>query len=541
MASRHRFSTFSRRNGRAHKSIAQHLGIIGSVAALVFSGSCSGQRPTDALMGGAGGMMMTPEFATLREAADAAGKYIGTAVDAEALRNEEKYPEILAREFNSVTPENATKWGPLAPDAESYDWEDADAIVEFAEEHSQAIKGHAFVWDQQTPSWLSSSMTEEELRTALKDHIQTTLERYRGKIGAWDVVNEAVDMDTESGYTESIFYDKLGPGYIEDAFRWAHEADPDVLLYYNEVAIERAGPKSDFTYELMRDLLDRGVPIDGIGFQSHVSTHRYPPLSNLRANIRRFADLGLRVNISELDARTVLMPGNQQERWSAQRIAFQQVVGACIVEPGCEGVTLWGFTDRYSWIADETEPDDPLIFDRNYQKKPAYEGTMDGLKGLLPVTLESVIENGDFSMGSDNWDSVGGTLAIAEATETNGPAACVSERAEETDGLLQEGLLSSMKQGGPFSFSAQVRLKGAESETTNAHLFVETEEGSTEEHSLATVPATSSEWTELAGYFGLGFEGTPTGIELLISGPPADVELCVRDVQLNPLTTRSAH
>src|SRR5688572_14340446 len=279
-------------------------------------------------LGGAGN-----EWSTLREAAAAAGKYVGAAIDLDALHSDATYASILAAEFDELTPENVMKWEPLAPTADTYDWASADEVVDVAEESGQSVKGHTLVWHLQYPTWLSASMTAEELRLAMQSHIETTMGRYAGRVRAWDVVNEAVDVASASGYTESLFYEILGPDYIADAFRWAREADPDALLFYNEVGIERMGAKSNFTYEMISALIADDVPIDGIGFQSHVSIHRYPSLGNLRANIQRFADLGLRVNLSEIDARTLLLPGDQELRWSVQRIAMQQLTAACTLEP----------------------------------------------------------------------------------------------------------------------------------------------------------------------------------------------------------------
>ncbi len=486
--------------------------------------------------GGAAGGAAGMQLVGLRRAAREAGKLIGTAVRAEALADDPAYAEVLAREFDYVTPENATKWGVLQPVPTRYRWEDADAIVAFAEEHSQAVKGHAFVWHRQMPNWVTVSMSPEDLSAAIRSHIETTLDRYRGRIRAWDVVNEAVDTSSESGYTESLFWTKLGPSYIEDAFRWAREADADVHLFYNEVGIERLGRKSDFTYELMRDLLSRGVPIDGIGFQSHLSTHRYPPESDLRANIRRFADLGLSVNISELDARTLWVPGDQAIRWESQRLAFQQVVGACVVEPGCEAITFWGFTDLYSWINDDAEePDDPLIFDRDYAPKPAYDGVLAGFVGELPTLGDNLVANGDFAAADESWAAVGGALTVDAAVDRDGSAACVSGRTVETDGLVQSGLLEQLSTGGTFSLSAWVRLAGATDISVNAALTVQEEGQELRYLNVARVRASDSAWTALVGDFTLGFNATPTAIDLVFDGPPADVEICVAGVRLQPV------
>src|SRR5690606_36545592 len=157
-------------------------------------------------------------FATLREAGAAAGKWVGAAIHEGALASDTTYREIAAREFDYVTPENATKWEPLAPSASSYDWTDADNIINFAADNQQLSKGHTLVWHIQYPTWISDSMSAAEVRSAMQNHIETTMARYKGKVRAWDVVNEAVDVASASGYTESIFWQKLGPEYIEDAF-----------------------------------------------------------------------------------------------------------------------------------------------------------------------------------------------------------------------------------------------------------------------------------------------------------------------------------
>jgi hypothetical protein len=360
--------------------------------------------------------------------------------------------------------------------------------------------------------------------------------RYKGKIRAYDVVNEAVDTGSASGYTESVFYTTLGADYIANAFRWARAADPNALLFYNEVGIERMGTKSDFTYNMIKNLLAQGVPIDGIGFQCHVSIHRYPSLKDLRDNIKRFADLGLIVNISEVDARTITMPGTQDQQWHAQRIAFQQLTSACMVEPGCEGVTFWGFYDGHSWINDDGPTEYALLWDRAYNKKPGYDGTMDGLKGRLPKEGDNLLENGDFASGDTGWSASGGTLITGAATLRNGQMACVTGRSGIGDGPLQGNLLSKLKDGGPASVTAWIKLSGTGAQTVTAVLSVK-EGGSTEDLNLAERPIPPNEWISLTGYVGLGYKAAPTDISFKISGPAAGVELCVADVSIKPLTT----
>lgn len=473
-----------------------------------------------------------PSFETLREAAEAAGVFIGAAVNDPAFRDDGTFRDVLAREFDYVTHENVAKWGPLAPSSNSYDWGPVDAVIDFAEDSDQEVKFHTHIWHRQYPSWIDESMSPDQLRSAMKSHIEATMNRYQGRIRAWDVVNEAVDVESPSGYTESVFYDVLGPSYIEDAFRYAREADPDVELIYNEVGIERMGPKSDFTYTMIKDLLEKGVPIDGIGFQSHISTHRYPSESDLRENLRRFAELGLTVNISEVDARTKLLPGDQETRWHAQRIAFQQIVSACVAEPACEAVTFWGLMDGYSWINDEGE-EDALLFDRDFMKKPAYQGVMAGLVGLAPVRGDNLLQNGDFSSGSDSWSAQGGTLSVGAASGRQENAGCVSGRGAANDGPIQEGLLDALAGGGPMALTAQVRVSAA---SPVDGLLVIQSGGGQEEFNVATREIEAETWTRLSGYLGLGFESTPTAVSLKVSGPDPGVELCVTDVKLQKLS-----
>src|SRR5439155_18063679 len=178
--------------------------------------------------------------------------------------------------------------------------------------------------------------------TAFEDHIRAVAGHYRGRVLAWDVVNEAI-ADDGSGLRDTVFRQKLGDDYIADAFRLAREADPQALLFYNDYSGEGSGAKSDRIYELMRSLRLQGVPIDGIGLQMHVSALNYPSTSGIAANMRRLAALGLLVNISEMDVKIANVPGTTQSKLDAQRAAYHAIVGVCVVEPACHAITLWGF------------------------------------------------------------------------------------------------------------------------------------------------------------------------------------------------------
>jgi GH35 family endo-1,4-beta-xylanase len=171
----------------------------------------------------------------------------------------------------------------------------------------------------------------------------------------------------------------MGLDYIARSFQLAREADPEALLFYNDYGAEGLGGKSEEVFELVRSLKERGVPIDGVGLQMHLSGADYPPPADIRANLQRLADLGLLVNVSEMDVRVRNVTGTTAARLEHQRAVYREVVGACMAVARCHAVTLWGFTDKYSWIDSFFGPDDPLIFDELYRKKPAYYGMREAL------------------------------------------------------------------------------------------------------------------------------------------------------------------
>lgn len=499
----------------------------------------AGARGGSSGAGGAGGSGGAPvEKGGLSLAAAAAQRLIGTAVDATALHSDPTYAQVLAREFDYVTPENATKWGPLEPTQNHYYWTDADAIVQFATTNSDRIKGHTFVWHNQLPSWVTDTMTADQLSAAIQSHIGTTLGHFSGEMRAWDVVNEAIDTSTAtgtpSGFRNSIFFQKLGPTYIDQAYNWARAADPNVLLFYNDYGIEGLGTKSDRAYALMQDLSSKGVPVDGIGFQSHFSTASYPSEASLRANIERFTALGLKVNISELDVTTADVPGDDATRLAAQRVVYQQVVGVCATEPGCDAITLWGFTDKYSWRNTASSPDIPLPFDAAYAKKPAYDGIVAGLGGTLPSHGPNLVVNPDFESGQAPWSSTGGTLALDTATAHAGTSACLTNRVNATDGISQS-LLTQLSGGGQLSLSAWVRISGAA--TANVRLVLQVDEtgGATRELPAVQRIASDSTWIQLSGDRGLGFSAAPTRIDLVVDAD-AGVDVCVDDVSVQVVT-----
>ncbi len=334
---------------------------------------------------------------SLREAARGSGLLIGTAVRPAQL-SEAAYASTLGREFNMLEPEDALKWEVVHPERQSFDFSQADQIVDFATRHGMKVRGHTLVWHQQNPKWLTEGKyTSNELAEILEKHIRTVVGHYRGKIFAWDVVNEAFDELHAGTLRSTIWRDQPGIdtassnpvrselearsskqsySYIESCFRWAHEADPQALLFYNEAEAESVNPKSDAIYAMVRDFRQRGVPIDGVGFQMHIA-NLHADVASISANIKRFTALGMQVHITEMDvALPVDADGNARaEDLQRQVDIYRQIANACVSHRGCTAIQTWGFTDKYSWIGSHSKKTQgaALPFDRNYRAKPAYE------------------------------------------------------------------------------------------------------------------------------------------------------------------------
>jgi len=325
---------------------------------------------------------------SLRQEADRIGVLLGTAVNPVYL-TEPAYASTLAREFNLVEAEDAMKWTALRPDSESFDFDAADRLVNFAEAHGMKVRGHNLVWATHNPKWLTDgAYTPEQLSQLMKEHIQRVVSHYRGRVFAWDVVNEA--FDERGQLRDSIWYNQPGIGlagkgaaYIEQVFRWAREADPKALLFYNEAEGEGLNPKSDAIYAMVSDFRMRGVPIDGVGLQMHVFNLRVDSRS-IEANIRRLARLGVQVQITEMD---VALPVDSAgkllhpEDLKKQAAIYRQIADLCLGNFGCTAFQTWGFTDKYSWIPRFTQREKgaALLFDEDYRPKPAQAALMKAL------------------------------------------------------------------------------------------------------------------------------------------------------------------
>ncbi|MEV0592391.1 endo-1,4-beta-xylanase [Nonomuraea cavernae] len=316
--------------------------------------------------------------APLRQHAASRGKFVGAALAASPLANETAYRTIAATEFNQVTAENAMKWEATEPSQGQFTFGGADALVNFATQNDQQVHGHTLVWHSQTPGWVQG-LGATAMRSAMQNHISQVVGRYANNAAlvSWDVVNEV--FDDNGNLRTSFWYNTLGQSYIADAFRAARAADPDARLCINDYNVEGVNAKSTAMYNLVQSLRQQGVPVDCVGFQGHLAI-QYGFPAQVQQNMQRFADLGVQVRVTELDVRMTLPRDTAKD--ATQATYYRDVVNACLAVNACAGVTIWGFTDKYSWVP-ETFPGQgaALIYDESYQRKPAYTAVHDALAG----------------------------------------------------------------------------------------------------------------------------------------------------------------
>jgi len=314
---------------------------------------------------------------------------IGVSVGPNNIKGAES--ELILHQFNSITPENAMKMGPIHPEENRYFWRDADSIVNFAQQHGLRVRGHNLCWHNQTPRWLftdnGKTVSKEVLLKRLKDHITTVVNRYKGKIYAWDVVNEAIS-DKPGEYLRNSDWLKIcGEEFIAKAFQYAHEADPDALLFYNDYNEISAG-KREKIFRLVKGLKDAGVPINGLGLQGHWAINE-PSRDQLDSTMKRFSELGLKLQITELDISVYPKEHNSRERkpedaniaFTADKESSQiEVYRMCFeifkkYRKSISGITFWNISDKHSWLDDfpvRGRKDYPLLFDQNLKPKKAF-------------------------------------------------------------------------------------------------------------------------------------------------------------------------
>jgi endo-1,4-beta-xylanase len=298
---------------------------------------------------------------------------------------------LVKAQFNSISPENILKWESVHPQPDRYDFAGADRYVEFGEKNHMYLIGHTLVWHSQTPAWVfndarGNPMTATPANQALltqrmQNHIQQVMTHFGNDVPIWDVVNEAIDPSQPDGYRRSPWFNVLGPQYIDIAFQAARAANPTAKLYIND--FDTTNPsKRDALLAVVRDLRSRGIPIDGVGLQMHISQLDFDEAA-VTNNIARLTALGLQVHITELDVALPTSSTGQAQDDDLQKQAdiYRRVVRACRQSPGCTAIQTWGFTDKYSWIGSHSQGTQgaALLFNRAYKPKPAYNAMLQEL------------------------------------------------------------------------------------------------------------------------------------------------------------------
>jgi endo-1,4-beta-xylanase len=314
---------------------------------------------------------------------------IGVAVSPQVLAGPEK--DLIIKQFNSLTAENVMKMGPIHPEENRYNWEPADQIVNFAVANGMKMRGHTLCWHNQTTPWFfknadGSQVDKETLLRRLKEHITQVVTRYKGKVYAWDVLNEVIDDSDSRFYRDSPFYQICGEEFIAKVFQYAHEADPDALLFYNDYNTEKPA-KRDKIHKMVKQLIDAKVPIHGVGLQGHWNIND-PSEKNLRESLKMFSSLGVAIQITELDVSVYPSEPGRREKKVEESDVFTAEMEQKQIEKykmafgifrefksSITGVTFWNVTDKRSWLDNfpvRGRKNYPLLFDQQGLPKKAY-------------------------------------------------------------------------------------------------------------------------------------------------------------------------
>ncbi len=298
---------------------------------------------------------------------------LGVAVNIQKLQGNARYRQLVTAQYNRLTAENAMKFDAIHPEHDYYNWAETDYLINFAKEHDKKIHGHTLVWHRAIPQWLDTYNGDWNL--LLKEHVHQVVSRYKQQVKSWDVVNEALNED--GTLRKSLWFDKIGPSYIEQAFKAARNADPDALLFYNDYNMEHNPAKLDAAIALCDNLKAKGIKVDGIGLQMHIAAE-YPLLNDIATATKKITDAGYKVHFSELDIRMNLN-GNKTSftqsdlNTHAQRCRDIFRLYNNVPEQYRFAITLWGVSDADTWLKSEYGNNDiPLLFDDQYNPKPAY-------------------------------------------------------------------------------------------------------------------------------------------------------------------------
>ena len=339
--------------------------------------------------------------------------YVGAALNGRQINGQDaKATALIKQQFNTISPENLLKWGPVHPQPDTYNFKPADDNVKFGQDNKMFIVGHTLMWHQQTPKWVfedaaGNPVSREVLLKRLEDHINTVVGRYKGKIGGWDVVNEAID-DQQGDLRKTKWLEILGEDFAAKAFEYAHKADPKAELYYNDYSLYRPEKRAG-TIKLVKSLQAKGIKVAAIGMQGHYGLTK-PSLEDIEASIVAFSKLGVKVNFTELDIDVLPNPSRRQgadiaetfatdEKYNVYTTGLPDSVQQQLTKRYADlfalfrkhrnvidRITLWGVTDNDSGLNDwpiKGRTSYPLLFDRSYQPKPALQAVLQTTKNKM--------------------------------------------------------------------------------------------------------------------------------------------------------------
>lgn len=316
-----------------------------------------------------GGYLM--ERQPLRKLAQDDDLLIGSSIRYDALLEDDTYRKLATTEFSSWTIENEMKMDAMQPEQGAFNFAKVDEMVLMAEEHDIKLRGHVLVWGEALPAWVSQQAVDRaSAEQVLKTHIQEIVTHYQGRIDTFDVVNEAWNDD--GTLRDTIWLRTIGPDYIPLAFQWAREANPDAKLYYNDYGSEMSNAKSEAMLEALSNWKQEGIPIDGIGMQTHVDAAD-PRFSKDRIQewFTRIEDAGFEIAVTEMDVKLQNLNNGDAKNVQAER--YGDVMEVCLATPACGEFTVWGISDNHSWVTEQESPHGkPLLFDENGQPKKAY-------------------------------------------------------------------------------------------------------------------------------------------------------------------------
>jgi len=315
-------------------------------------------------------------------------RWIGQATEVYTLNPDPAYKAIAeSYNFDRVTPENSMKWESIEPSPGVFNFDNADALVAWAEANHQAVRGHTLVWHSQLPSWVNNPTTPwtaETLKPVLENHIRTVVSRYKGRVDMWDVANEIFNED--GTFRKTLWYNTFGTDVYRWALTWAHEEDPDALLFINDYNFEYVGAKTDAARAFFQTLIDEGYPLGAVGAQAHLVVGSVSE-SAITDNFKKFTGLGLELYLTELDIRFDLGRGNDIGNYTASQVGqlnldYYSITKACLNVDHCLGITVWEYTDKYSWIPGVFGGQGAALpWDINLKPKGAYTAMLEALNG----------------------------------------------------------------------------------------------------------------------------------------------------------------